>query len=142
MSYESIEQLPNLIRERLDLSEFVDTNIDLGERFHFTDVQQRALMILENDIFILKETPSNLPALLAQKLVVDQQTAEKIAVELWGNYFLLFQDFLCPKDTALSERSVSNGSRMHVDQLIAKHGGNLAAYQERAKKLLAPGRPL
>lgn len=121
----TLNDLPKLIQDRFELDECVDVNIALVDAFHLTVEQQQALLALETDILLKNEPPENLLELLKQKLFLDEKSAERLAVELWGNYFLLFQDFL--------------GS---VDELIARHGGNIAGFQERAKELLSPSRQL
>lgn len=125
MSFKDIFSLPKLISERFNFEEFTDVNIAIGEKFSFSDTQRERFLEIENDILTKKEDPANLITLLQSKLVIDQKTAEKIAVELWGGYFLLFQDFL-PR----------------VDELIVKYGGDILGFQARAKKLLSPRRQL
>ena len=125
MPYDSIERLPVLIRERLDASGYVDVNIAIGSQFAFSDEQQQALMLLENDILTKRVVPSALPDLLVSRLGLDASTAKKISIELLGNYFLLFQDFLG-----------------RVDELLAVAGAQVSLYQERARRLLSPHRQL
>jgi len=80
---------------------------------------------LENDIVFQTFSSNDLIRLFQERLGLNADIAKKIAVELLGNYFLLFQDFLGK-----------------VDNLILQNGGDLKMYQERAGKLLSPHRQL
>jgi len=125
MEYQEIRNLPSKIKDRAFMDEHADMNGALAENAKLTDDQLYLMLILENDILLGKNQAGELTQLLKESLKIDEQISKKIALDLWGNYFLLFQDFLGK-----------------VDDLIVQNGGDLKMYQDRAGKLLSPHRQL
>lgn len=125
MPYQEINNLPSKIKDRVFMDEHADANEEVISKYNLTDDQQRALLFSENDLLFKKNQVADFVRLLQERLALEQNTAGKIAAELLGNYFLLFQDFLGK-----------------VDDLIVQNGGDLQKYQERARKLLHPHRQL
>ena len=125
MEYQEIRNLPSKIKNRVFMDEHADMNGILAKDANLTDDQLYLMLILENDILLGKNQAGELVQLLKERLKIDEKIAKQIAVELLGNYFLLFQDFLGK-----------------VDDLIVQNGGDLKMYQERARKLLHPHRQL
>ncbi len=82
-------------------------------------------MDAENKILLKQVEIGDLPRLIMEGVGIDQQKTLALTVERWGNFFLLFQDFLG-----------------NVNDLIAQNGGDLAQYQARAQTLLSPQRQL
>jgi len=125
MEYQEIRNLPSKIKNRVFMDEHADMNGILAKDANLTDDQLYLMLILENDILLGKNQAGELTQLLKESLKIDEQISKKIALDLWGNYFLLFQDFLGK-----------------VDDLIVQNGGDLKMYQDRAGKLLSPHRQL
>ncbi len=125
MEYQEIRDLPSKIKDRAFMDEHPDMNGALAENAKLTDDQLYLMLFLENDILLGKNQARELIQLLKERFKIDEKIAKQIAVELIGNYFLLFQDFLGK-----------------VDDLIVQNGGDLKIYQERARKLLSPHRQL
>src|SRR3990170_1071748 len=125
MPYQDIYDLPQQIQDRVFMDEHADLNGALAKDARLTDDQLLSLLILENDILFQTSFASDLVRLFQERLGLSVDAAKQIALELWGNYFLLFQDFLGK-----------------VDDLIVQNGGDLKMYQDRARKLLSPHRQL
>ena len=125
MPYQDFIELPTLINERNEMDEHGYAVEDAVSRFQLSGAQEQKLLIIENQIIFKKFLSADLPRLNMEGLGLDQIKALQLAVDRWGNYFLFFQDFIGK-----------------VSDLITQNGGNLLAYQERAKKLLDPHRQL
>ena len=125
MQYKIFSNLNPLILNRSYMDEHIDIAIEIIKNFHFDDFQRKELLNIQNDILLGKNQARELAQLLKERLKIDEQISKKISIDLWGNYFLLFQDFLGK-----------------VDDLIVQNGGDLKMYQERARKLLSPHRQL
>lgn len=125
MAHNNIYDLPQRIQDRIFMDEHADLNGALAEKYGLRGEQLRLMLFLENDILFQTSSASDLVRLFQERLSLSADAAKQIAIELWGNYFLLFQDFLGK-----------------VDDLIVQNGGDLKMYQERARKLLSPHRQL
>lgn len=125
MQYKTLFDLSSRILSRSDMDEHIDVIIDIVKNFSIDNTHRKALLEIQNDVLLGKSQVRELVQLLKDLHKSDEQTEKKIAVELWGNYFLLFQDFLGK-----------------VDDLIVQNGGDLQKFQERARKLLHPHRQL
>jgi len=125
MPYQEINDLPSKIQDRMFMDEHADLNGALAEKYELRGEQLRLMLYLENDIVFQTFSSNDLIRLFQERLGLNADIAKKIAVELLGNYFLLFQDFLGK-----------------VDDLIVQNGGDLKMYQDRARKLLSPHRQL
>ena len=125
MAYNNIYNLPQRIQDRMFMDEHADLNGALAEKYELRGEQLRLMLFLENDIIFQTSLPNDLIRLFQERLSLNTDAAKKIALDLWGNYFLLFQDFLGK-----------------VDDLIVQNGGDLKMYQGRARKLLSPHRQL
>ena len=125
MPYQEINDLPSKIQDRMFMDEHADLNGALAEKYELRGEQLRLMLYLENDIVFQTFSSNDLIRLFQERLGLNADIAKKIAIDLWGNYFLLFQDFLGK-----------------VDDLIVQNGGDLKMYQDRARKLLSPNRQL
>jgi len=125
MPYQEINDLPSKIQDRMFMDEHADLNGALAEKYELRGEQLRLMLYLENDIVFQTFSSNDLIRLFQERLGLNADIAKKIAIDLWGNYFLLFQDFLGK-----------------VDDLIVQNGGDLKMYQDRARKLLSPHRQL
>ena len=125
MQYKTLFDLPSRILSRSDMDEHIDVIIDIVKNFSIDNTQRKSLLEIQNDVLLGKSQVRELVQLLKDLHKSDEQTEKQIAIDLWGNYFLLFQDFLGK-----------------VDDLIVQNGGDLKMYQERARKLLSPHRQL
>src|SRR3990167_7056443 len=125
MAYNKIYDLPQRIQDRMFMDEHADLNGALAEKYELRGEQLRLMLYLENDIVFQIFSSNDLIRLFQERLGLNADIAKQIAVELLGNYFLLFQDFLGK-----------------VDDLIVQNGGDLKIYQDRASKLLSPHRQL
>src|SRR3989338_7817930 len=112
MDLNNLFNSPSFIKERLYMDEHANALIELEKKFNLTNEKSRAILLIQKDILLKNQK-------------INDDLSIKIAVELLGNYFLLFQDFLGK-----------------VDNLILQNGGDLKMYQDRARKLLSPHRQL
>src|SRR3990167_8325922 len=106
MPHQKINDLPLKIKDSVFMDEHADMNGILAENAKLTDDQLYLILIMENDILLGKNQARELAQLLKERLKIDEQISKKIALDLWVNYFLLFQDFLGK-----------------VDDLIVQNGG-------------------
>jgi len=107
------------------MDEHANALIELEKKFNLTNEKSRAILLIQKDILLKNQKSEDLISLVQNNLKINDDLSIKIAVELLGNYFLLFQDFLGK-----------------VDNLILQNGGDLKMYQDRARKLLSPHRQL
>ena len=107
------------------MDEHANALIELEKKFNLTNEKSRAILLIQKDILLKNQKSEDLISLVQNNLKINDDLSIKIAVELLGNYFLLFQDFLGK-----------------VDNLILQNGGGLKMYQDRARKLLSPHRQL
>lgn len=107
------------------MDEHADDLIELEKKLNLMNEQSRAMLLIQKNILLKNQKIEGLIKLVQDRLKINDDLAKKITLDLWGNYFLLFQDFLGK-----------------VDDLIVQNGGDLQKYQERARKLLHPHRQL
>jgi len=125
MDLNNLFNSPSFIKERLYMDEHANALIELEKKFNLTNEKSRAILLIQKDILLKNQKSEDLISLVQNNLKINDDLSIKIAVELLGNYFLLFQDFLGK-----------------VDNLILQNGGDLKMYQDRARKLLSPHRQL
>lgn len=125
MAYNSISEIPDFIKQRIYLDEHTDAMFELSEACNLDNRACQALLLIQTDILLKKIPVLDFQKIVKERLKSDDNLSKRLAIELWGNYFLLFQDFLGK-----------------VDDLIVQNGGDLQKYQERARKLLSPHRQL
>ncbi|TAN57594.1 hypothetical protein EPN15_03655 [Patescibacteria group bacterium] len=107
------------------MDEHANALIELEKKFNLTNEKSRVILLIQKDILLKNQKGEELISLVQNNLKINDNISKQIALEIWGNYFLLFQDFLGK-----------------VDDLIVQNGGDLKKNQERARKLLSPHRQL
>lgn len=126
MSFQSYNELPNIINERLNAQEMLNVKREIQEQIvSFTDEQRRIFFSIIEDIELQRALLKDLLAILQEKISLDPDTAKRVAVKLWSEYFFMVQDYY--------------GSCI---ELINAHGGNITSSAEKAQSFLQPHRQL
>lgn len=126
MSFQSYNELADIINERLNAQEMLDVKREIQEQIvSFTDEQRKIFFSVLEDIELQRASLIDLLAMLQEKIPLDSDIAKKVALKLWSEYFFMVQDYY--------------GSCI---ELINAHGGSVATSAQRAKSFLHPHRQL
>lgn len=126
MSFQSYNELPDVINERLNAQEMLDVKREIQEQIvSFTDEQRKSFFSILEDIELRRSSVKDLLTMLQEKIPLDSDIEKKVALKLWSEYFFMVQDYY--------------GSCI---ELINAHGGNSVASIEKAKSFLHPHRQM
>ncbi len=126
MPFSTYNELPDSINERLNAQEMLDVRREVQEQIiAFTTEQRKTFFLILEDIELQRSSVKDLLTMLQEKIPLNTDIAQKVAVKLWSEYFFMVQDYY--------------GSCV---ELIAAHGGEAAASAEKAVTFLHPHRQM